>query len=49
MEACCSYRNQGCGKQDIWTSNILNTEDQLVLSAVIMVLLQSLSNGEQKT
>jgi len=39
MEARCSYRNTECGKQETWTSNILNTEDQLVLSVVILVLL----------
>ena len=30
-EACGSYRNWGCGKQETWTSNLLNAEDQWVV------------------
>ena len=41
MEASGSYRNQGCGKQQTWISNLLNTEDHRVPSAVIMALLYS--------
>ena len=41
MEACGSYRNQACGKQETWTSNLLNTEDQWVSSAIVMVLHHS--------
>ena len=40
MEACDSYRNQGCDKQETWTSNLLNTENQWVLSAVVMVVFK---------
>ena len=41
METRDSYRNRGCGKQEILTLNLLNTEDQWVLSAVVMLLLHS--------
>ena len=36
-----NYWNQGHGKQDTWTSNLLNTEDQWFSSAVIIVHLHS--------
>ena len=35
------YRNWGCGKQETWTSNILNPEDQWVSFVVVIVLLHS--------
>ena len=38
---CGSYRNQRCIKQETWTSNILNTGNQWVWSAVVTVRLHS--------
>ena len=37
---CGSYWNWGCGKQEMSTSNLPNTEDQRVPFTAIMVLLQ---------
>ena len=35
------YRSWGYGKQETWTSNLLNIEDQWVSFVVVMILLHS--------
>ncbi len=37
MESCVSYKNLGCGKQKTCPSDLLNIENQRVLSLVVMV------------
>ena len=47
MKAHGSYWNQRCSKQETWTSYLLNTEDQIVPSAIVIVL-QSTSKSKLK-
>ena len=32
-----SYKNQGCVKQETWTSNFLNSEGQWILPIVVII------------